>query len=377
MIAQRAFAILLFAGILAMPLPQRWPYAVLQVALFTAACAAMIRTGGRRNAVVAIAAAAAVWGAVQIAAGTTVYARATLDKTLDWLTWLAAAYLGSVIYFDRAAAARFSRWLALFASLVAAGGLVIRYVFRIPYMGPFVYENQYAAFVELALPPAVLASFHGQNRLAWTAAAALMTGSVIVSGSVAGAGLVIVETAVVFLLLRTELRLPWKRLGAAMAGLAILVVTVGAITGWEALQSDLERQQPFELRRQLTKATLEMAAQRPLFGFGLGTWSTVYPAFAAFDDGVFDNQAHNDWAQWLAEGGLPLFGLMLGLTVTIALPAVGSRWGIGLLFVLAHCLLEYHFQQRPAFGCLFFALAGAVCGSSRQSGTSGRAAALE
>jgi hypothetical protein len=40
-------------------------------------------------------------------------------------------------------------------------------------------------------------------------------------------------------------------------------------------------------------------------GLGLGTWSAAYPAYASYDDGTFVNQAHNDWLQWGAEGGLP------------------------------------------------------------------------
>lgn len=149
--------------------------------------------------------------------------------------------------------------------------------------------------------------------------------------------------------------------------MAALVAVVGAITGWQALEKDLHRETPLELRCLLTRATLEMAAARPWTGYGLGTWSTVYPGYAAFDDGVFDNQAHNDWVQWLAEGGVPFLAILLAMTVTVAASAVRSLWGIGLLFVLAHCLIEYHFQQRPGFGCLFFAIAGSVSGHRQRA----------
>ena len=104
-----------------------------------------------------------------------------------------------------------------------------------------------------------------------------------------------------------------------------------------------------------------MARARPLTGFGLGTWSTAYPAYATFDDGKRDNQAHNDWLQWASEGGLPLLALMVAMGGLLVRPALRSVWGVGLLAVLLHCLVDYHFQQRPVFGYYYFALAGLVC----------------
>ena len=49
-----------------------------------------------------------------------------------------------------------------------------------------------------------------------------------------------------------------------------------------------------------------MIAAHPWFGVGLGAWPTVYPSYAIADFGVFANQAHSDWLEWTAEGGLPL-----------------------------------------------------------------------
>ncbi|MCP5116599.1 MAG: hypothetical protein GY953_37700 [bacterium] len=95
-------------------------------------------------------------------------------------------------------------------------------------------------------------------------------------------------------------------------------------------------------------------------GFGLATWSTAYPAYARFDDGLFDNQAHNDWAQWAAEGGIPFLLLMLLMAGLLTRPAMRTVWGVGLLAVLVHCFVDYHFQQRPVFGYVYFALAS-VC----------------
>jgi len=104
-----------------------------------------------------------------------------------------------------------------------------------------------------------------------------------------------------------------------------------------------------------------------LTGFGLGTWSEVYPGFARFDDGLFANQAHNDWAQWAAEGGIPFFLIMLAVVAGALRPAFRSLWGLGLLAVFIHCLVDYPMQQRPALAAFFFALLGIVNSYHRQA----------
>jgi O-antigen ligase len=120
-----------------------------------------------------------------------------------------------------------------------------------------------------------------------------------------------------------------------------------------------------EVRRQLTLSAVEMAREHPISGWGMGTWTQVYPAYARFDDGVFDNAAHNDWAQWASDGGVPMLLLMAGFALALVMPAVRSVWGIGFLFVLGYSLMEFHFQERPQFGCFFFGLAGALMAGAK------------
>jgi hypothetical protein len=88
----------------------------------------------------------------------------------------------------------------------------------------------------------------------------------------------------------------------------------------------------------------------------------MYPRYAGFDAGVALNQAHNDWAQWTAEGGLPFLFFMVTFTLLLWKPAVQSIYGVGTLVFLLHAFVDYPMQQRPALGAWFFALAGAtVC----------------
>jgi O-antigen ligase len=104
-----------------------------------------------------------------------------------------------------------------------------------------------------------------------------------------------------------------------------------------------------QVRRQLDLSTLHMIAAHPWFGVGLGAWSTVYPHYALVDIGAFANQAHNDWLQWTAEGGVP-FGLILATLFFWCLrPAISSVWGLGIIAVFLHALVDYPFS-RPALG---------------------------
>jgi O-antigen ligase len=103
-----------------------------------------------------------------------------------------------------------------------------------------------------------------------------------------------------------------------------------------------------------------MFRDRPWTGFGLGTWSVAYPRYALYDDGQFVNQAHNDWVQWAVEGGLPVFLMMLAVAVWILRPAARVIWGLGIVAVFLHCLIDYPFQQRPALAAFFFAWLGVI-----------------
>jgi O-antigen ligase len=105
-----------------------------------------------------------------------------------------------------------------------------------------------------------------------------------------------------------------------------------------------------------------MVRERPLAGFGLGTWAEAYPKYARFDDGNFVNQAHDDWAQWAVEGGVPLFVAMLAIVGMVGRGALRSLWGIGLMAVFLHAVVDYPFEQRPALAVYIFGLMGVVAG---------------
>ena len=387
-----ALAGLLFVSILLLWAPGRWAVSLYQAGVFAIAILWVARAPRWQwSGVSALLGAAVAWGLIQLLFNRTVYRWETWDAVLTWSTQLVCFLLGSQILAERRIRNGFLQAVFYFGfalsvvsvlQLFTAEGNVF-WLFPSGYkdlvLGPFVYHNQFAAFVELVFPLAVVAALRDRNRaLIYAGMAAALYASVIASASRAGAALVTLELIVILAVAlarghmsrraRDAGRKPGGRPeglappGLALVSFAVLVVCFGAVVGWQTLWRRLQLPDIFNTRRELLSSSLDMVRARPGMGFGLGTWSTAYPAFAYSDDGLFANQAHNDWAQWAAEGGLPFFFLMLAIAIWSLKPALDSLWGVGILAVFLHSLVDYP-VQRPALGGLFFVLLGALAAS--------------
>ena len=66
------------------------------------------------------------------------------------------------------------------------------------------------------------------------------------------------------------------------------------------------------------------------------------------------NQAHNDWLQWAAEGGLPFVLLFAIFTAFLWKRAVPSIYGMGTVAFLLHALVDYPMQQQAGAGGVVF-----------------------
>jgi O-antigen ligase len=160
---------------------------------------------------------------------------------------------------------------------------------------------------------------------------------------------------------------PWRRAGVAIAvsvaAAGLGVATVGGDTLWRRLQD----KDPFRYRREILGSTLRMVRQRPWTGFGLGTFATVYPEFATFDIGLTVEHAHNEWAEWTAEGGVPMLVLMLAIAAVTFRPALRSGWALGIHAVLLHSLVDFPLRI-PAIAALLFTLVAALCAHKASEG---------
>ncbi len=360
-------ALLLFA-VLTLWVEGRWAWSLFQIGVCGLAAWRFVRPlRFPRQTVLIPLACAAVWPWVQLASGTAVSRAETAGAAWNWLTFLLVCAMAIDLGSDPVVLRRLLRILVISGMLTAAAAVIqmatsggkIFWLFPSGYidgvLGPFVNRNQYSAWVELLLPAALyLAVARHRHRALYLCAAAVLYGSVIAGASRAGFLLATAESVAVLALMTFRKRLPGKTLlqFAGFVAAAILAV------GWHGLQSRFEDRAGDAVRLDALHASLQMVRERPWMGTGLGSWPQVYPRFATVDTGVFVNQAHNDWAQWAAEGGLPFFGFMLLFAALCLKPAFRSIYGIGVVAFLLHALVDYPMQQRPGLAAWFFAAAG-------------------
>jgi O-antigen ligase len=217
-------------------------------------------------------------------------------------------------------------------------------------MGPFLSRNHFAAFVEAALPIALYQALRREeDSLLYSGMAGAMFASVIASASRAGTVLASGEILAVVVLMWVRGRTSGRAIGQSLLKLAILFVLFTCVAGWQSVWIRFWAPDPLAVRRELAISSLHMIAAHPWFGVGLGAWPTVYPHYAIVDAGAFANQAHNDWLQWIAEGGLPFGVVMAGLFFWCLRAGFRTVWGLGAAAVFLHALVDYPFS-RPALG---------------------------
>ena len=379
-----ALAGLLFLSILLAWAPERWAVSLLETGSFALAAAWAVRLAIRplrleRSLAILPLAGTVLWGILQLCMGSSVYPRETWNALLMWTTNLAVFAIALQIFSNAGSRDRFLRATLLFGfalSVVSTLAMFtsrtnVFWIFpalsdRVP-AGPFLSPNQYAAFIELVLPLALVrAAGDARRTVLFALMAGAMYASVIASASRAGFVLASLEIVAALALALGGRGATLRSIARVVAVLAAFIVLFTALVGWETLWNRLNRADPFAGRREMLDSTRDMIRDRPWTGFGLGTWSTVYPAYARYDDGLFANHAHNDWAQWTAEGGFPFLALLLGIAVWSIRPALRSRWGIGAIAVFLHCMVDYPLQ-KPALAAFFFAVLAVLACSAKEA----------
>lgn len=374
---------LLVYAILTIWMQESWAWAGFQTGLFAVAAfwTAAALAGHRRlrgSLLFVPLGCVLLWGLGQMAARQTIYRWASWRSLLTWTTWGAAFFLAVQILGDAKVRRAFLRAMAIFGFILSTISTVqmftsdgrIFWLFPSGYaefvLGPFTNRNQYAAFVELLLPIALAEALRDKRRwFPWCAMAGGMFASVIASASRAGVVLAGLEITVVLTIAAVRGAVSRRIAAKTVCTFAALAGVFTLVVGWDLLWKRFTDPDPFAGRREMYISSLNMIRDRPWMGFGLGTWPTAYPRYALYDDGTVVNQAHNDWAQWTVEGGIPFLVILLALVIPAIPAAVNSLWGIGVLSVLAHGMVDYPFQQRPALGAWCFVLLGALAARAR------------
>jgi O-antigen ligase len=342
--------------------------------VFLLACWVALRSNVRFGLSLTMWVALAVWGFVQLGAGWTVYRTATLNGSLRVAAFSATALVASAVFGRPQVRDRMLRGFAWFGLLLGIASVVAYYaspgrilwMFPSPYpdvWGPFLSRNNFAQFMELAFPVALWLACSGrqsEDRLTYMWMSAVMLACGLASSSRAGAVLLVLETLAVFLLVRPR---PSRRL---VAGFAAGAIVFAALAGGDTLIQRFHDSDPLQYRREIFASSVAMIANRPWTGYGLGTFATVYPEFATFDAGAVVEHAHNDWLEWASEGGWPYAAVWLLLALAAVRPALRSIWGIGVVAVFLHALVDYPFARFGVAAWLFI-LVGALENSSART----------
>jgi hypothetical protein len=240
---------------------------------------------------------------------------------------------------------------------IAIAGTIQRFALDDQITGTFLNRDHFAVLIELLLPIALTRALLGDGpKLLPMAIAAAMYASVIACGARAGAVVVTAETLVIAIVALHRSR---RAYGMVLV-LAVSMALCTGVAGWQYIWVRLQDSDPMAVRRELLVSTLQMIHARPFTGFGLGTWPIIYPAFAVFDPpGVFMNHAHNDWAEWIADGGLPFGGFLITIPAGSVALLWRSWWALGVPAALIHSLVDFP-MQKAALGALAFFILGAA-----------------
>jgi hypothetical protein len=315
-----------------------------------------------------------VWGLFQLIFHTTVSSFETRGEFLKWAALASIFFVAQTI----SANGRFRR-IALDAFVFFASAMALLCVLQLftsdgrilwlfdsgypDVYATFPYHNNYAQFVELALPVALWRFM----RLGWRAwgfafCAGILYASVIGSSSRAGAALCTGELIVISIVGLLELRgkhtdNAQKAAPAVLLIIPVLALIFTAVIGWQTLWGRFKAGDPFSGRREFVIAAIDMAKHRPLTGYGLGTFPEVYQQHAIRDFPFYANHTHCDWAEFAADGGIPFLLLVL-VPFVMAVPAAFRHpWGIGVVAVLLHACVDYPFPRPAVSGWLFALLA--------------------
>jgi O-antigen ligase len=324
-----------------------------------------------------------LWGVGQLITHSTASSYDTRLVTLRWgalaCVFLLGQFFGSSaqsrrLFLDMFLAFATAMAVLCVCELYSSHGAVL-WIFPSGYSdvyGTFQYHANYAQFMELALPTAIWRAVR-ERRAAWWHAfsGAVIYASVIGAASRSGVVLCTVELLAMLAIAlvkskRGEKGFSVRATFAIIIAVPILATLLTLVVGWQTALNRLAEQDQFAGRREFLASALELTKRRPLAGYGLGTFPAVYQKYAVRDFPVYANHAHNDWAEFAAEGGLPFLFLVL-VPFAIRIPAaVRHPWGLGIVAVLAHACVDYPFP-RPAVSGWLFVLLGLLASAGNSS----------
>jgi O-antigen ligase len=308
-----------------------------------------------------------VWAILQLCFRITVYPFLTWTSLLRFGACFLIYFVATQVFRDRNDLRILTWFLILLGFCVALEGIVQQftgggkiYGFRELQVGgepfgPYVNRNHFAGLMELLVPVGLsFLAFRGVRR-DLVPLVGLFTlvpvGAIFLAASRGGLITFGFELAVLAIIYVTR-QSGKMRLGPAIA----FVLVVASLIAWLGVGRVLERfstKGPGEVtvnrRWTMTKATLHVFLAHPITGTGLGTLVVSFPRYDTDYDGKLVDHAHDDYAEFLAELGLP--GAVCGIAFLILLIQASIR---ALQTNQGHFSVAYHVAALVAcVGMLF------------------------
>jgi O-antigen ligase len=265
------------------------------------------------------------------------------------LTGLLIYFVATLIFTDTPRRLRaIVRAITIFGFLLAMFGLTqsfttdgtrvywFRQLAQSTAFGPFINRHHFAGYMELAiaLPLGLLfsGSIESYKRPIYAFVAMMMGVALIMTNS--RGGIISLAAEILFLavvagpgLLRGERRPRAQRIRSALlrAGLAfgliaVLIggtIAVGGSDVFTRLLGTANAADPTTGRSHFWSVTVDVIKAYPVVGSGLGSFSVIYTVYDSHNGFYRLEQAHNDYLQTLADGGI--IGGILGLAFLIIL----------------------------------------------------------
>lgn len=332
---------------------------------------------------------------VQIALpGASAYRHDTISGALLYCAYAMLCFLSGQTLLRSSQARKIAMVLAVYGFAIAAFSLLQGvapngklYWLRRPTMGgaiygPYVNHNHYAGLMELLVPIPLVLSLSRvvgeRERIAAGIASAIMVATVFLSTSRGGMIAIFVQLVVLAAILLRQRRFVGQKRSMRLAVniAAFLVVLVSLLT-WlggrqlvsrvSSISTETHTELSGGMRVSIDRDAFRMFRIRPVLGWGLGTFPTVYPQFRSFYTNFFVNEAHNDYLQLLCEMGLLGVGTMVWFQIVLyrrAIPKIKNWMSevsgavtlaciLGTTGILVHSLLDFNLQI-PANAALFY-----------------------
>ncbi len=245
--------------------------------------------------------------------------------------------------------------------------------------GPYVNHDHYAGLMEMLVPIPIVLSlgslFTGGKRVLVGFAGIVMAGTIVLSQSRAGTASFLAEMALLLGIVLSR-----RKNGRTAAGLGAVCVLVLAFVAWLATAAMWHHFTELQdwMRLAMTKDGLRMFWHKPVLGWGLGTFTSVYPHFRSFYTNLFVNAAHNDYVQVLVETGVIGFAAVIWFLIEVYRAglrnvegwnrdwsrALGLAAVVGCTGLLVHSFFDFNLQI-PANACMFYFLCAVATSTVR------------